>query len=260
MEGRKSKPAKKNLATKKRIIRTAKPKPAVKKRKVQRTRKPTVAVHIPTPLPVQPLAATALKPKRSKHKFPLHHYFITVGVLAFVSALAMTTVADFAQLTFMQIDSLATTNNALLKPTPIETRFFATVAGELTLALPATWTATTESENNITYIHNTLADTTITVTVATNDTDNIFTWLQTNQPDYTKATVVEASPAVTVLRGVMVDATTMDGIPLQVIYLPIQKNLGERYVVSIQAQVPTEDSAIEVKRALESLLENFRSE
>lgn len=254
MEGRKSKP------TKKKSVHITKLKPVVKKRKVRRTRKPTVAVHIPTPLPVQPLAATALKPKRSKHKFPLHHYFITVGVLTFVGALAMTTVADFAQLTFMQIDSLTTTNNTLLKPVLTETRFFATVAGELTLALPATWTTTTESENSITYTHNTLADTTITVTVATNDTDNIFTWLQNNQPDYTNATVTEATPVVAAMRGVMVDATTIDGVPLQIIYLPIQKNLGERYVVSIRAQVPAEDSVVEVKRALESLLENFRSE
>ncbi len=273
MEGRKSKPAKKNLATKKRSVHTAKAKPAVKKQMVQRARskkKPTQktvpiktvaepirVVSVPTPLVVQPLAASKLKSKQRKHHWPLHHYFITVGVLAFVSALAMTTVADFAQLTFMQIDSLATTNNTLLKPTPIETRFFATTAGEITLALPATWTATTVADNAITYTHNTLADTNISVTAATNDSDNIFTWLQNNQPDYTNATVIEATPAVTVLRGVMVNATTVDDLPLQIIYLPIQKNLGERYVVTIRVQVPAEDSEIEVKRALDSLLESF---
>ncbi|MBI4408009.1 MAG: hypothetical protein HY565_05940 [Candidatus Kerfeldbacteria bacterium] len=273
MEGRKSKPAKKRLATKKPSVHTAKAKPAVKKQVVRRiqnkkksTRKvapikrviePVRSVSIPTPLVVQPLATSKLKSKHSRRQWPLHHYFITVGVLAFVGALAMTTVADFAQLTFMQIDSLTTTNSTLLKPTPIETRFFATTAGELTLALPATWTATTESENTITYTHNTLASTTISIAVATNDSDNIFTWLQNNQPDYTNATVIEASPAVDALRGVMVTATTTDRIPLQIIYLPIQKNLGERYVVSIRAQLPTEESTIEVKRALESLLESF---
>ena len=261
MEGRKLKKVKPKPAAKKRLVRRAHTKkkntrkPAVVKVPVSVT--PTVSV--PIPLPVQPLTATALKPKRSKHKFPLHHYFITVAALAFVGALAMTTVADFAQLTFMQIDSLATTNNTLLKPTPIETRFFATTAGEITLALPATWTATTVADNAITYTHNTLADTNISVTVATNDSDNIFTWLQNNQPDYTNATVIEATPVVAAMRGVMVNATTTNAIPLQIIYLPIQKNLGERYVVSIRAQVPVEDNELEVKRALDSLLENFNT-
>lgn len=250
--------APKKPAVKKRIVRRAAKKVVVKKTTVRQSVRLAPAVTtVPRPLPVDPLLHQPLRRTRPDDRMSLRRHIVSAFSLVAISVVALSVIAGFAQVTFMNIDSMNTSSTALMKPVATESRFFPSVAGELTVTMPMTWTITAEGDNTITYTHTTATAATMTMTVQTNETDNIFTWLQAHQPDYTNAIVVESDAAVSALRGVTVTAETLDGVPLHVIYIPIQKNLGERYIITIRAQVPSDEAGLFVQQAFDSVLENF---
>lgn len=261
------KTAQKKPATK---ISSKKPikKPAAKKtsRRASRTTAPVVdsITQLPPsrvsglvqPLKVQMTAAPMLQASGYVHPWSIRHNLVIILSLTITAVIAMTLIAGFTQTTLQQIESLEASSATLMKPTATATRFFTTPAGEAALTLPITWAVTDSTENRITYTHTTLPNTTLTIQVETNDTDNVFTWLQVHEPNYTNATVIASTAVISALRGVTVSATSSYGLPMTVVYVPIQKNLGERYIVSIQAVVP-DGSSIAVQEALEDITANL---
>lgn len=267
MEGQK-KPKKNSKASasggkkspaKKRVVRRTTKKVSIKRSATKRRPSvrlaPSVAT-IPLPVTVQ-TTHRSMKRTEPHDNLSLRRHIISIFSLVAMSVVSLAVIAGFAQVTFMDIESLNSPAISLMKPMMIESRFIPSVAGELTLGMPATWAVTNEGDNTITYTHATVTGTTLTITVQTNETDNIFTYLQAHQPDYTNAVVVASDPAVLAWRGVTVTATTTDEVPLQIVYIPIQKNLGERYIVTIRAEIPTEESKVFVQQAFDSLLENL---
>lgn len=209
------------------------------------------------PLTVQTVASpTMLKRSAYVHPWSLRHHLVIILSLTVVGIIAMAVIAGFTQSTIQDIESLNTPSSTLMKPTATETRFFTTPAGEIKLTLPTGWTVTENTDALITYTHTTLPDTEITVGVTDNDYTDITGWLEVVEPDYTNSAVVTSSSEVSALRGLTVTATSVDGEPLKIVYLPIQKNLRERYVVTIQAQSPA-GSVTAVDAALTDIVSNF---
>ncbi len=208
------------------------------------------------PLTVQAIANPMLKRSADVHPWSLRHHFVVIISLTLVGVIAMVLIASYTQSTIQDIESLNTPSSTLMKPTATETRFFTTAAGEIKLALPTSWSVTENTDEQITYTHATLPDTTITIDVTENDYTDVATWYTALKPDYTNSAVIASSAEVSALRGLTVTATSADDKPLKIVYLPIQKNLRERYVVTIQAQSPA-DSVTAVDEALTEIVSNF---
>lgn len=247
-----------------------KPKPATAKRKVQKKKalkkvtkvtpivatKPTAKPVIAPPLTVQPgvAAMTSSLQQRSKktpavHPLSLRHHFITIVSLTICAALALFVIGGFTQTTLMELEALSTNDTSILMPTPVETRLYNSVAGEVTVALPMTWTVTSSSEvaaegdteentEIAGYTHTNIPNATISISVNKNETENVFTWLQQQTTDYTDSVVVASSNTLAAWQGVTVQAVNTEQQALILYYIPIQKNLGERYVLTIRATLP----------------------
>lgn len=211
------------------------------------------------PLTVQALPSNMLKSTAYVHPWSLRHNVVVIVALTLVAIIAMVAIASFTQSTLSDIESLNTPSATLMKPTATETRFFTTLAGEIKLTLPATWTVTNHTDDTISYTHTTLANTNMTVRVIVNEETDAASWFEANTPDYEQPTVVESTEEVAALRGLSAHATNADGVAMQLLYLPIQKNLRERYIVAIEAQTPT-DSTLAVTEALDEMVANFQVE
>ena len=208
------------------------------------------------PLSVQTVSPlrTTLKSSASVHPWSLRHHFVVVLTLTIVGLMAMVAIAVFTQVTIQNIESLSGTTDLVFRPSATETRFYPTMAGELAITLPTAWDATEVSDNKVTYSHTTVANAKITVEVNTNETDDVATWLEAQTPTYTDDTVVASNEAASAWRGMTVTATSETGTPLTILYLPIQKNLGERYIVTVTAEHPTTDYTGIIDSALEELV------
>lgn len=255
------------------VARTRKTKPSsTRSRRRQTTRKPKAIAPVvdsitqlhPSrvsglvrPLSVQTVAspfAARAKTTAAVHPWSLRHNLVVVSALTIVGILAMVVIAMFTQVTIRNIESLSGTTDLVFRPTTTETRFYPTSAGELSITLPTSWTATEVTDNKIVYTHTTIATAKITVEVSTNETDDVATWLVAQTPTYTDDTVVASSEAVSAWRGMTITATSETGTPLTILYLPIQKNLGERYIVAITAEHPATDYTGMIDSALEKLV------
>lgn len=204
---------------------------------------PNLEAVLPTPLHVEPthIIAPLRKTKVAPHRWSLRHNLVTIFSLIFVGALSLVIVAGYADVTFSLIATYGTPTATSIQPVIKAERDFSTNAGNLTMTFPERWTVTEATAESIRWE---LADDPkqhLLLHINASDQENMFMWLQQQQPTYRNAQVVAPTEAVEALRGIVVEATGEQNQFIQAIYFPHQKDLADKYIVSLVLEVPSED-------------------
>jgi hypothetical protein len=192
------------------------------------------------------------------HRWSLRHNVVTILVLTLVGCFALTVVAMYANLTFDYIAIYGTSQSALRRPVELTERSFQLTGNTFVVTYPASYNVAASDSEQIEWQYTQQPTTAVTLRLHRNDTDNVFTWLQANQPDYSNAKVITPTTAVEYHQGILVTGTTDDNYNVTVAYWPYQKNLAEKYIVEVRQVVnPNEVTAKLVKNDLEIFVEGI---
>lgn len=218
-------------------------------------------VPLPKPLEVSPQPFYEMESRRTStnaapQRWSLHHNVFIILALTAVGALALLIVAAYANLTFQYISIYSTADSSILKPVSMTERNFGLDAGTFTISYPTTYEVTANSSEEINWQYTKEPNTTAQLRVHNNESDNIFTWLQANQPDYKNAKVIAPTEAVDAVDGILVEAESAEGFSTYVAYWPYQINLAEKYIIELRV---TFDSATENNQRFMADVDTFVS-
>ena len=258
-------PVKSKIAVSKRVTRKKAPasKSSVARKPLAAALQPSRALTpLPKPLEIMPQPGYSYTSRvRSRHtttphRWSLRHNVFTILALTFVGALALAIVASYAQLTFQYIEIYSGNQSSILKPVSLTEQSFSLDAGTFTVTYPEDFAVSASSTDTIEWQYTAEPTTIAQLRVHRNESDNVFTWLQQNQPDYSSAKVISPSADVAGVNGILVEAKSVDGYDVLVAYWPYQKNLAEKYIVELMAVV---DPTITASERLASDVDNFVS-
>lgn len=200
---------------------------------------------LPKPLEVAPQLNYNNRIRRARwqlpHRWSLRHNIFTIFVLTLVGFSAIWLVALYANLTFSYINIYGATETHLLKPIRLTERNFQLTAGTFTVTFPASYAVAASGEDSLEWQYTAQPDNTVTLRLYKNESDNVFTWLQQNQPEYISAKVVTPTPAVAAVNGILVEAENADGVKVNVAYWSFQKNLAEKYIIEVMTVGENDD-------------------
>lgn len=218
-------------------------------------------IPLPKPLDVRPQLLYGARPQRTSlnattQRWSLRHNLFIIVVLTAVGALAMLLVANYANLTFQYINIYSADDSSILKPVNMTERSFVLNAGTFAVHYPTTYEVTANSSDEVNWQYTKEPNTTAQLRAHSNESDNVFTWLQTNQPDYKNAKVIAPTEAIDAVDGILVQAESVDGFSMYIAYWPYQINLAEKYIIELRV---TFDSATENNQRFMSDLDTFVS-
>lgn len=248
-------PAKSKIAVNKRVVRKNAPtsKPGVARKPLAAALQPSRALTpLPKPLEILPqpgysyTSRVRLQHTTAPHRWSLRHNLFTILALTLVGAMALTIVASYAQLTFEYIEIYSANQSSILKPVSLTEQSFSLDAGTFTITYPEDYAVSTSSTDAIEWQYTAEPTTTAQLRVHRNESDNVFTWLQQNQPDYSSAKVISPSAAVAEVDGILVEAQSADDYDVLVAYWPYQKNLAEKYIVELMLVIDPNAAASEM--------------
>lgn len=204
---------------------------------------------LPKPLEITPQASYSCSysarmqqtKSAGSQSLSLSHNLFTIFALTLVGVCALLIVASYANLTFQYIDIYSATANTILKPVNLTERSFVLNAGTFTVTYPESYAVTENSADTISWHYSKQPTTTAQLRLHQNDSDNVFTWLQANQPEYNSAKVITPTAAVEAVNGILVAAKNDDGDNVYVAYWPYQKNLAEKYIVEMMLVIDPTD-------------------
>ncbi|MFA6474966.1 MAG: hypothetical protein WCV88_02065 [Patescibacteria group bacterium] len=259
----KRKTTKKKTTPKKKIAPTAKKTRARVSRKKKSAVSPLDIYQVSPHVPAEPPASAPKHQTHHKHKvktWSMRHNLINIYSIVFVGALALIVVAGYAQATFLEMSALAKDNSGLFMLNTIEKRQVLTSAGEMTLALPISWTLTDQATNSVRYTHTGIDATTMTITVTKNDLADFSTWLEQAAPTYDGTIAVSSPTAVAARNGATQHAYDANHNPIIVHYFPVTTAQSEQYVVTILGQYAPTGSSVIFDKTVSNLLKDFTLE